>query len=138
LVRELTNKANVAIIFVNYTPSPEAKYPIALEQAYTMSYKISGSNVSGNVTNVALTSSTGGRFMDIALFQYAPLQGLLTEGGGTLEGNFTSANLLNRLAGKQMSDLVNMINDGIVYVRVQTVDNPLLGEMGGKVQPAPQ
>jgi acetyl esterase len=33
-VRELANKANVAIVFVNYTPSPEAKYPIALEQAY--------------------------------------------------------------------------------------------------------
>jgi acetyl esterase len=35
LVRELANKANVAIVFVNYTPSPEAKYPIALEQVYT-------------------------------------------------------------------------------------------------------
>jgi hypothetical protein len=36
-----------------------------------MSYKISGSNASRNVTNVALTSSTGGRFMDITLFLYA-------------------------------------------------------------------
>jgi acetyl esterase len=35
LVRELANKVNVAIVFVNYTPSPEAKYPIALEQVYT-------------------------------------------------------------------------------------------------------
>jgi acetyl esterase len=34
LVRELANKANAVIVFVNYTPSPEAKYPVAIEQAY--------------------------------------------------------------------------------------------------------
>ena len=34
LVRELANNANAAIVFVNYTPSPEAKYPVSLEQAY--------------------------------------------------------------------------------------------------------
>lgn len=34
LVRELANNANAAIVFVNYTLSPEAKYPVSLEQAY--------------------------------------------------------------------------------------------------------
>jgi acetyl esterase/lipase len=34
LVRELANNANAVIVFVNYTPSPEAKYPVSLEQAY--------------------------------------------------------------------------------------------------------
>jgi acetyl esterase len=34
LVRELANNANAAVVFVNYTPSPEAKYPVSLEQAY--------------------------------------------------------------------------------------------------------
>lgn len=34
LIRELVNGAQVAIVFVNYTPSPEAKYPVSLEQAY--------------------------------------------------------------------------------------------------------
>ena len=33
LVRELANGANAAIVFVNYTPSPEAKYPVSVEQA---------------------------------------------------------------------------------------------------------
>ena len=37
LVRELANKANAAIVFVNYTRSPEAKYPISLEQVYAAS-----------------------------------------------------------------------------------------------------
>lgn len=34
LVREIANNANAAIVFVNYTPSPEAKYPVSLEQSY--------------------------------------------------------------------------------------------------------
>jgi acetyl esterase len=34
LAMELANNANAAIIFVNYTQSPEAKYPVSLEQAY--------------------------------------------------------------------------------------------------------
>lgn len=34
LVRELANNATVAVVFVSYTPSPDAKYPVALEQAY--------------------------------------------------------------------------------------------------------
>ncbi len=34
LVRELANKANAAVVFVNYTPAPEAQYPVQIEQAY--------------------------------------------------------------------------------------------------------
>ena len=34
LLRELANGAHAAIVFVNYTLSPEAKYPIPLEEAY--------------------------------------------------------------------------------------------------------
>ncbi|MBI2774749.1 alpha/beta hydrolase [Candidatus Dependentiae bacterium] len=35
LVRRLANDANVVIAFVNYTPSPEAQYPVPTEQIYT-------------------------------------------------------------------------------------------------------
>jgi acetyl esterase/lipase len=34
LVREFANKVDAAIVFVNYTRSPEARYPVAIEQAY--------------------------------------------------------------------------------------------------------
>jgi acetyl esterase len=34
LIREIANKANVAVVFVNYSPSPEAKYPVAIEECY--------------------------------------------------------------------------------------------------------
>jgi acetyl esterase len=35
LVRELANGAQATVVFVDYARSPEAKYPIAIEQAYT-------------------------------------------------------------------------------------------------------
>ena len=35
LLRELANGAHAAIVFVNYTLSPEAKYPQSLEEAYS-------------------------------------------------------------------------------------------------------
>src|SRR5262249_13181566 len=34
LVRELANGAGAAIVFVAYTPSPEACYPVPIEEAY--------------------------------------------------------------------------------------------------------
>src|ERR687894_1264554 len=34
LVRDLTEQTGAAFVFVNYTPSPEARYPVAIEQAY--------------------------------------------------------------------------------------------------------
>lgn len=36
LIRELSYRTGAAVIFVNYTPSPEAHYPIALEEAYAV------------------------------------------------------------------------------------------------------
>jgi acetyl esterase len=34
LVRELANQTGAAYVFVNYTPSPDARYPVAIEEAY--------------------------------------------------------------------------------------------------------
>ncbi len=34
LVRDLVNESGAAAVFVNYTPSPEAHYPVAITQAY--------------------------------------------------------------------------------------------------------
>ena len=63
LVRELANKANVVIVFVNYTPSPEAKYPIALEQAYAATKWVAENGQSINVNSSRLAvagDSVGG------------------------------------------------------------------------------
>lgn len=34
LIREIANGAQAAVVFVEYTPSPEARYPMAIEEAY--------------------------------------------------------------------------------------------------------
>jgi acetyl esterase len=63
LVREIANKANVAVVFVNYTLSPEAKYPIALEQAYVATKWIAQNGQSINVDSSRLAvvgDSVGG------------------------------------------------------------------------------
>ena len=36
LVREIANGANAAVVFVDFTRSPEAKYPVAIEEAYAV------------------------------------------------------------------------------------------------------
>ncbi|MCI0574565.1 MAG: alpha/beta hydrolase [Myxococcaceae bacterium] len=35
LVRELANDAQAAVVFVNYSPAPEAQFPVQIEEAYT-------------------------------------------------------------------------------------------------------
>ncbi len=50
---------------------------------------------------------------------------------GTLsKGNFTMTNLEGPLAGKHLSDLITMINNGETYVNVHTEANPK-GEIRG-------
>src|SRR5215467_609640 len=34
LIREIADGARAAVVFVNYTPSPEARYPTSIEESY--------------------------------------------------------------------------------------------------------
>ena len=68
LIRELANQVNAAVIFVDYTRSPEARYPVAIEQDYrateyvaengdklnvdSSKLAIAGDSVGGNMTAV--------------------------------------------------------------------------------------
>jgi acetyl esterase len=63
LVREIAHKANVVVVFVNYTLSPEAKYPTALEQAYAVANWVAQNGQSINVDSSRLAvvgDSVGG------------------------------------------------------------------------------
>ena len=104
----------------------------------TMSYDINASNLP-DAQNILLSASTGGRVRDLVQIHSATAQGPLQSTNGTLalQGNFTSANFVDYLQGKQMSDLLKMILDGNVYVRVTSSANPL-GEIGGKITPTLQ
>jgi acetyl esterase len=68
LLSELTSATNAAFVFVNYTPSPEAQYPVPIEQAYAATryiaehggemgldparLAVAGDSVGGNMTAV--------------------------------------------------------------------------------------
>jgi len=54
LLRELANGAHTAIVFVNYTLSPEAKYPQSLEEAYAATKWISENGQSLNLDSSRL------------------------------------------------------------------------------------
>ncbi|HEX5573934.1 MAG TPA: alpha/beta hydrolase, partial [Nitrososphaeraceae archaeon] len=63
LVREIANKANVVVVFVNYILSPEAKYPTALEQVYAVANWVAQNGQSINVDSSRLAvvgDSVGG------------------------------------------------------------------------------
>jgi acetyl esterase len=69
LVRELANKANVAVVFVNYTRSPEAKYPVALEQAYAATKWVAqnGQTINVNSSRLAVVGDSVGGNMAAAV-----------------------------------------------------------------------
>src|SRR5262249_328747 len=69
LVREIANKAHVAVVFVNYTPSPEAKYPVALEQAYAATKWVAqnGQTIHVNPSRLAVVGDSVGGNMAAAL-----------------------------------------------------------------------
>jgi acetyl esterase len=46
LVRELASGAEAAVVFVNFTPSPEAHYPVAVEEAYAATQWIAANGAS--------------------------------------------------------------------------------------------
>lgn len=104
----------------------------------TMSYVINASNLP-DAQNILLSASTGGRVRDLVQIHSATTQGPLQSTNGTLvlQGNFTSADFIDFLQGKQMSDLLKMILDGNVYVKVTSSASPL-GEIGGKITPTLQ
>jgi hypothetical protein len=53
--------------------------------------------------------------------------------GGLVEGSITSANLEGPLQGKQLSDLIALIQNGQAYVNVHTEQNPD-GEIRGTIE----
>ena len=77
LVRELANKANVVVIFVNYTLSPEAKYPVALEGTYaaTKWFAQNGNTINVNASRLAVAGDSVGGNMAAAIALLAKERG---------------------------------------------------------------
>jgi acetyl esterase len=77
LVRELSNSVNAGIVFVNYSRSPEAKYPVALEEAYDSLKWISenANSLSLDPTRLAVAGDSVGGNMATAVTMLAKIRG---------------------------------------------------------------
>lgn len=73
LIREIANGAQAAVVFVNYTPSPEAQYPVIIEQVYTATKYIfeHGTEMDLDVTRIAVAGDSVGGNMVAVVTQLA-------------------------------------------------------------------
>ena len=69
LLRELTNAANAAIVFVDYSPAPEAKYPTQINEAYAATKWVAQNGKSLNLdpTKLAVAGDSVGGNMAIVV-----------------------------------------------------------------------
>src|SRR5271163_4595693 len=77
LLRDLAVGANAAVVFVDFTRSPEAKYPTAIEQAYTVAKYISENGKKHNIdsSKMAVSGDSVGGNMTTALTMLAKERG---------------------------------------------------------------
>jgi acetyl esterase len=77
LIRELANGIHSAIVFVNYTRSPEAKYPVPVEQAYAATKWVSenGQTIHVNSSHLAMAGDSVGGNMAAAVTLLAKKRG---------------------------------------------------------------
>jgi acetyl esterase len=77
LVRELAVGARAAVVFVEYTPSPEARYPVAIEQGYATAQWITKNDASKGLdaTRMAVAGESVGGNMNAALTLMAKQRG---------------------------------------------------------------
>ena len=73
LLRDLVNKTNAAFVFVNYTPSPEAQFPVPIEQAFAATKYVSehGDELGFDTTRLAVAGDSVGGNMVAVITQLA-------------------------------------------------------------------
>ncbi len=69
LIREIANGANAAVIFVNFSPSPEVKFPVPVEEAYAATKWVSENGKSLNIdaSRIAVAGDSVGGNMAAAV-----------------------------------------------------------------------
>jgi acetyl esterase len=77
LVREIAVGTQAAVVFVNYTPSPEAHYPIAIEQAYAATRWVAeqGAGAGLDASRLVLVGDSAGGNMVAAVTLLAKRRG---------------------------------------------------------------
>ena len=96
-----------------------------------MTYMVNVMNID-KVTMAHIHSGKAGENGPVVVWLYnsttpsGPINGMLSQ------GNTTANDLVGPLKGKQMSDLVKLINDGQAYANIHTESNPK-GEIRGQI-----
>ncbi|MEU4674751.1 alpha/beta hydrolase [Amycolatopsis sp. NPDC023774] len=69
LVREIATGSRAAVAFVEYTPSPEARYPVAIEQGYATAQWLTANGAANglDVSRMAVAGDSAGGNMTAAL-----------------------------------------------------------------------
>jgi len=98
--------------------------------ANSMSYKVSVTNME-KVTAVHIHKGKVGENGPVIVTLFKTGSPSATTNGTLSQGNITSAKLEGPLAGKQLSDLINLLNNREAYVNVHTQANPN-GEIRGQ------
>ena len=77
LVRDLTEQTGAAFVFVNYPPSPEARYPVAIEQVYATIQWVAryGSELGLDGSRLAVAGDSVGGNMTAAVTLLAKARG---------------------------------------------------------------
>ncbi|MFI9616861.1 alpha/beta hydrolase [Streptomyces sp. NPDC052023] len=94
LVRQIANGARAAVIFVNYTPSPEARFPVAIEQAYAVTKWVAehGRDINVDGSRLAIAGDSVGGNMAAAVTLMAKQRGGPELDGQVLMYPVTDAN----------------------------------------------
>ena len=73
LLRDLVNGTNAAFVFVNYTPSPEAQFPVPIEQAFAATKYVAehGDELGFDTTRLAVAGDSVGGNMAAVVTQLA-------------------------------------------------------------------
>jgi len=77
LIREIANGAQAAVVFVNYTPSPEARYPTSIEEAYGATRYVAenGASMGFDTSRLAIAGDSVGGNMAAAVTILAKQRG---------------------------------------------------------------
>lgn len=77
LIRSISNDAKAAVVFVNYTPSPEAHYPVAIEQVYDVAKHVAqkGHTLALDGSRMVIAGDSVGGNMATAVAQMAKDRG---------------------------------------------------------------
>jgi CHRD domain-containing protein len=100
-------------------------------RANSMSYKVTVNNME-KVTAAHIHQGKVGENGPVVVTLFKTDSPSATTNGVLSQGTITSDKFEGQLAGKRLSDLINMINNGEAYVNVHTQANPK-GEIRGQL-----